>query len=327
MVAAERGHSDIVDLLLNKEGINVNLKNNEGFTALYNAIMFNNYTKGTFYTIWLDLFGHNRLKRRWKKTGENNMVETLLNQEGIEVNEQYKMLYGEKYIDLNALTIAIILASKSKSNNLTDIDLLLQSNNKSNINSNINVNLEDADRNVALVYAVTANGGSVPIVDLLLKHQNINVNAKDNEGKTALMTAADNGSIDMVNVLLKDTNINFNAQDDRQERKTALMFAVSKTDDDDKNERRYEIVKLLLQQNAKINVNLQDNKGTTALILATKQGSSNMVSLLLKQEDINVDIIDSKEKTALTYAKEYPKITDTKLLETLGDTSAETPTK
>ena len=47
-VAAEHGHADIVELLLAKEGINVNQRDKSGRTPLYIAVQRGNLKNGEF---------------------------------------------------------------------------------------------------------------------------------------------------------------------------------------------------------------------------------------------------------------------------------------
>lgn len=84
---------------------------------------------------------------------------------------------------------------------------------------------------------------------------------------------------------------------------TPLMAAVVKGNVD--------IVKLLIQKNA--NVNLQDANGTTALIYATMFKNYDIVSGLIKAK-ANIEIKDNKGKNALDYAIVAD---DDKLIETI----------
>ncbi len=66
--------------------------------------------------------------------------------------------------------------------------------------------------------------------------------------------------------------------------------------------------------NENINVNLQDNFGKTALILASNDNNIEIVKLLLEHENINVNLQDYSENTALKLASIYEHIEIVKLL-------------
>jgi len=64
---------------------------------------------------------------------------------------------------------------------------------------------------------------------------------------------------------------------------------------------KLEIIKILLKE-VDIDVNLQDNCGQTALILAVRNDYLEIVKMLLARDDINVDLKDIMNRTALDRA-------------------------
>jgi len=138
----------------------------------------------------------------------------------------------------------------------------------------------------ALHFAV--RGGFSDLVQCLLINHNANVNAKDFRGLPALFYAAQNGNIEAVRLLLsdgrlQDVNARCNGGD-----ATVLMRACSSG--------YSEIVRLLLAH-PKIDVNIKESRGYTALVHAvmihfggTERGHIECVSMLLADARVDVDI-------------------------------------
>merc|ERR1712200_333987 len=88
------------------------------------------------------------------------------------------------------------------------------------------------------------------------------------------------------------------------------------------NNRHLEVLLVLLD----IDINLQDNDGASALMYATLSGEKDVVDLLIKQSDINLDlqVTDglgpgiTAGYTALDVAKEYGHSDIAELLESNG---------
>jgi ankyrin repeat protein len=78
------------------------------------------------------------------------------------------------------------------------------------------------------------------------------------------------------------------------------------------------VVKLLLDQEG-IDINRQDNLGTTALSMTARYNWVESAKLLLEREDLNVNISDMEGKTALQRARcqEFFEIVD--LLQFTGE--------
>ncbi|NXX63830.1 KANK4 protein, partial [Scopus umbretta] len=144
------------------------------------------------------------------------------------------------------------------------------------------VNLADRNGNTALHYSISHS--NFPIAKLLLDTGVCRLDLQNRAGYTAVMltalAAAETGEdMDVVMKLLKEGDVNLQAAQGGQ---TALMLGVSHERDD--------MVRALLSCQA--DVNLQDEEGTTALMVACRQGNADIVRLLLAQPGCQVTLTD-----------------------------------
>ncbi|XP_009948906.1 PREDICTED: KN motif and ankyrin repeat domain-containing protein 4 [Leptosomus discolor] len=155
------------------------------------------------------------------------------------------------------------------------------------------VNLADRNGNTALHYSVSHSNFS--IAKLLLDTGVCCVDLQNRAGYTAVMltplAAAETGEdMEVVMKLLKEGDVNLRAAQGGQ---TALMLGVSHERDD--------MVRALLSCQA--DVNLQDEEGRTALMVACRQGNANIVRLLLAQPGCQVTLMDKGGNSALSLAQ------------------------
>ncbi|NXB87361.1 KANK4 protein, partial [Vidua chalybeata] len=144
------------------------------------------------------------------------------------------------------------------------------------------VNLPDRNGNTALHYSVSHS--NFQVAKLLLDTGVCCLDLQNRAGYTAVMLtplAAPETRQDMEVVmrLLKEGDVNLRAAQGGQ---TALMLGVSHDRDD--------MVRALLACQA--DVNLQDEEGTTALMVACRQGNADIVRLLLAQPGCLVTLTD-----------------------------------
>ncbi|KAK3711756.1 hypothetical protein RRG08_036962 [Elysia crispata] len=142
---------------------------------------------------------------------------------------------------------------------------------------------------------VAAQGGKKQLVQLLLNF-GVCISGRSKIGSLALVAAAKGGNLDIVK-LLKGAPVN--GRDSCGQ--TALMTAVEKSCCSD--------LILYLLNDCKANVNLQNNDGKTALMLAVEQWDFETIQLLFtgcgndNDYDCDEDIEDKKGQTALDLAK------------------------
>ncbi|XP_062353659.1 KN motif and ankyrin repeat domain-containing protein 4 [Cinclus cinclus] len=154
------------------------------------------------------------------------------------------------------------------------------------------VNLPDRNGNTALHYSVSHS--NFPVAKLLLDTGMCCLDLQNRAGYTAVMltplavpeTLQD---MEVVMRLLKEGDVNLRAAQGGQ---TALMLGVSHDRDD--------MVRALLSCQA--DVNLQDEEGTTALMVACRQGNADIVRLLLAQPGCQVTLTDKGGNSALSLA-------------------------
>ncbi|NWT71860.1 KANK4 protein, partial [Prunella himalayana] len=144
------------------------------------------------------------------------------------------------------------------------------------------VNLPDRNGNTALHYSVSHS--NFQVAKLLLDTGRCCLDLQNRAGYTAVMLtplAAPETRQDMEVVmrLLREGDVNLRAAQGGQ---TALMLGVS--------HEREDMVRALLACRA--DVNLQDEEGTTALMVACRQGNADIVRLLLAQPGCLVTLTD-----------------------------------
>ncbi|NXC10160.1 KANK4 protein, partial [Orthonyx spaldingii] len=154
------------------------------------------------------------------------------------------------------------------------------------------VNLPDRNGNTALHYSVSHS--NFLVAKLLLDTGVCCLDLQNRAGYTAVMLtplAAPETRQDMEVVmrLLREGDVNLRAAQGGQ---TALMLGVSHERDD--------MVRALLSCQA--DVNLQDEEGTTALMVACRQGNADIVRLLLAQPGCQVMLTDKGGNSALSLA-------------------------
>ncbi len=134
----------------------------------------------------------------------------------------------------------------------------------------------------------TCQAGRLEVARLLIKKK-ADVNNEGPGGWTALMSAAKSGHLEIVNLLIeKGAKVNASTHDSGW---VALMSAAKNG--------HLEVVRLLIEKGA--DVNAQDNSGWTALMSAAKSGHLKIVSLLIeKGADVNAQ--DNRGWTALMSA-------------------------
>ncbi|KAF8421777.1 ankyrin repeat-containing domain protein [Tirmania nivea] len=316
--AAGRGHEAVVRLLLERNDVDANAKDNRyGQTPLSWAA---GNGHGAVVRLLLERndvdidakdekYGWSPLS--WAaKNGHKAVVRLLLEQNNVDVNakdEEYgqtplswaaengyeavvRLLLEQNDVDVNAKDKKYgrsPLSWAAKNGREAAVQVLLERN-------NVNVNLKDNSGQSPLSWA--AKNGHEAVVRLLLSRNDVDVNAKDEEyGQTPLSWAAENGHEAVVRLLLEQNNVDIDAKDEKYGR-SPLSWAA-------KNGREA-AVQVLLERN-NVNVNLKDNSGQSPLSWAAKNGHEAVVRLLLSRNDVDVNAKDEEYgETPLSWAAE-----------------------
>ena len=199
-------------------------------------------------------------------------------------------------IDVNCTLVNDItpLMIASSCGHTETVDVLLQ--------AGANVHNIDSDGYSPLVYAITGHK-SLQVIKLLLKagaQPNVFIN-----GQSIADKVREEGREDICR-LLEQLNVLNTIQKQKEEEQQLqqlqqLQFSgrLAISIIEAANKGNIEVVKLLLKENA--DVNIQDKNGVTALMLASLNGHTHVVELLLK-ENADVNIKNKQGMTALNLA-------------------------
>jgi len=185
------------------------------------------------------------------------------------------------------------------------------------IKNKADVNITDSNGATAL--SAAAYSGDLKITKLLVENK-ANINITDKKGYTPLMIASAFGHFEIVKYLV-DKKANLNTVDNSGYTPLTAALSRNKTDifkyllekgakSDLKDAihpifvaisvNNIEIIKLLVE-NKKVNVNLQNEKGVTPLILAANFNNKDIIQYLLKKK-ADKSLKDKNNKTAFDYA-------------------------
>lgn len=155
------------------------------------------------------------------------------------------------------------------------------------------VRSSDRKGNSAMMYAIEA--GHPKVIKTLFKYSDLVAPCvPNNQGVTPLMAAIDNNQQEIIDVLLPvSKNLDFKDKYGA----SVLHYAVAKSNP--------KLVETLIGMKG-VDINLQDEDGTTALIEAVEVGSNSIVSFLLAK-GANKTLKNKAGKTALQLAEETRK--------------------
>ncbi|CAI8050973.1 Putative ankyrin repeat protein MM_0045, partial [Geodia barretti] len=155
-----------------------------------------------------------------------------------------------------------------------------------------NPHLKDKDGDTAAIKAVMSQE---PATLRELVRAGSDLNLQNQEGLTPLMIAARSGRTDITNILLEGKHINLDIQEKNGD--TAVIMAVKR--------RELEPTTVMELVRAGSNLNLQDQEGLTALMIAAMSGRTDITNILLEGEHINLDIQEKRTgRSALHFSAE-----------------------
>ena len=294
-LAAAKGYGEIVNLLLEHKGIQINVANKDGNTPLSYAVFANKGSiVGTLIEHGADVNYQDRLGNAPIMNalvyGHIDILNELI-KAGADLN--LKNNYGRTpLMFLVAKTSTVDTGSKIISNGciLKMLEILLRQ-------SNIDVNAQDNDGYTALIIA--AGEGEIKVVKELIKCKEIKLDIINNKRNNAIMEADQNDRKDVVQELLKQEYFRKNINYKNKEGRSLLSIAAV--------EGHTGLVNLFLKQkdnkgNPIVDVNVQNEYGNTPLMLALYNNHFEIVNKLLNQDNIDVTLDDQFRQTALMFS-------------------------
>lgn len=284
MIAAELGLIKISKYLIN-HGIGVNIIDNNGKSALSYA-------------------GYNE---------QEEIVKAILEEESFDIAA----------VDSDGVTVLMVA-----------IELGLTQDAKNLIDKGVDLNLRDANQQTALIYA--AYSGCRKTFEEILDKGGIDLDVQDHDGRTPAIHAAQNGNIEIVNALIKagaDLNIKdksgyspllLAAHYGYTEIVQALWAEKGKVDIDivDIDEvtplmhaiynDKIEAAQFLISNIS--NINAVNKLGQTALMMAAQEGRKEIIEILVKRKDVDIDLADNQGMTPLMNSVYNNHIEITRLL-------------
>jgi E3 ubiquitin-protein ligase mind-bomb len=304
--------------LVNHKDVNVNLKNNQNQTELHVASVWKNMSVDLFRKILekssdvnaQEKDGHTALHGAIRRKSETGVGELL---KCNDINLNIKSCVSKT---------ALHLASLWKNIPIELFRVIIE--------KSTNVNAQD-DGTTALHWATFKQ--STTAVEELLKHKDVDVNLNDNKNQSALYIACawKNIPIDLFKIILENsTDVNVQEEDGDTaihnaivfEFETAIKELLERRDIDvniKNNDKRTPLHLALMGKGFPIdlfriisekstNVNLQDRDGHTAFHLAMSRQSTTMIEELLKHRNLDVNLKNDDNQTALQFASVWKNI-------------------
>ncbi|TFK17905.1 ankyrin [Coprinopsis marcescibilis] len=317
ILASMAGWEDVVGFLMGVEGVDVNLADRDGQTALFAAVAHHraSLVKAMLLRGGFDVNGAaTELYERSHTpltlgsiTGQRDIVQLLLEAEGIDVNgvgldgETAVMLVAQQGHDdiLKMLlkTNGIDVISLDEKGSFNSLMRAARSGNSEAVatvlkHGTFDINARDDRGNSALAHSLHRLAYSSGAAELLLRLPGIDVNSADEDGATILMRASRHQEFASVveTILELSSPLDINAKD--KQGLTALAHAAEM--------RSKDTVKILLGVEG-VDYNCVDAKNRTLLMMAAKQGWADVVALLLELEGIKVESRDDEGKSGLNY--------------------------
>lgn len=332
-LAAEKGYTGIVRLLLAREDVNPDSKDDVDTTPLKYAC------RGNHVEIVRLLLNTNKVDPNSQDRGTTttgftplhiaaasqypNILNLLLERPDIQPDLRdhrgetplllaakenricaIQALLGRKDVDPNAKGVGGYTPLIHAVSNFCNKSFLLLI---ARASEDLDINAEDIDGQSALFHA--SAHGFTKMAKSLLAQDNIQVNQIDNAGYTASGLAICYGQYEMIRLFLTheafEPDLPFG-----NERCTPLA---SLAEDNESADILMETIELLLET-GRVNINHQNSRGRTPLMLAILNKKTRVIHRLLECEGIDVTVRDMHGRTALTYLAEKGLLDEVKIL-------------
>jgi len=266
---------DIIKRLIDDPNIDLTVVDNKGKNLLFYIINFNctgiiDYLikKGVDLNINHCLITRELPLNMAIKYADSKIIQEILSVPNLDINK----------IDERGRTP---LMTAIENENLESVKLLLK-------DENLIVNKNDRFKRIPLNYAAEHN--LLNIIELLINHKDILINNRDIEGKTCLICASLNDNVKIINLLL-EKKADINIQDNYNY--TALMYTIENN--------FYKSFNTLITVEG-INLNLINDNKQNALHLAVMTDNTGMVKKIVENPTTDVNFIGNDNKTALLLA-------------------------
>ena len=317
IICLRKKYFEIAQLLIDKN-VDLNVKNRYGKTALFWAMRNNNKRITDILIKKLDCLKDKNLtktKNPIYSIKNENVVSHIIIALQSKKEEFVKDLFKNNKNILQNLKkdkkIEDLIFLCIKRNNLEILELFI---------NNVDINIKNSEGDTPLLYSV--KNENIEMIKLLLKNK-ADVEKYDKEFKNALFIAIEAEKIEIVKLLIKNhakiiqKNPNENTIKNNPLKKAILQkdtnilfYLLQKLKEEDKlyyqastffiaiENNDLKKTKLLLDFG--INVNITDESGLTALMLACKNGNSTMINLLIKYK-ADIDLTDNTNFSAFFY--------------------------
>ena len=259
--AIENSDESIVRYLIDN-GADINYKNADGTTILYNAVLSLNPSL-------VDYFLSKGAKI--EEAGESDLYGNII-----------MAAAGSKFNNTSSSPVDLVLVQQKSADSAKIMEKIITNINKGVLNRLVN------GKNALII----ASGNSyIDTVKVLLTN-GADVNSADNDGWTSLMYAANNGDIELAKVLIENkANIN----SESYEEKTPLIYAMNSPIESS----RTDMIKLLIENKA--NVNKEDSNGISPLTIAVMNNDVELTKLLIANK-ANLSIVTKDGESLIEYA-------------------------
>lgn len=285
---------NVVEYLLSLKTININIRNNASFTPLSFAAMLN-------YTDILELLLNHNVDVNSLDNYNNNALHLAAHKGNLHI---VKLLLSSN-IDANVQNNdgSTALHWAVRNNHLNVVQLLVE--------KKVNVNLYDGKGwckwyygNYINIQNIENRRSCYPLTHYPILYEISACSILDRsvmKGNTSLHVAVNNGNLDIATYLVKKGKANLDIQN--KDYNTPLNIAI--------NERRLDMVKLLLENNA--SVNTLDSNLQTPLLRALYAGDTEILDLIMTYNS-NINMQDQNGNTQLHHVMHTRNITTIKWL-------------
>ncbi|XP_046647767.1 serine/threonine-protein phosphatase 6 regulatory ankyrin repeat subunit B-like [Daphnia pulicaria] len=305
-----------VEEVLKHKDVDVNLKNNDNQTALHLASVWKNMSVDLFRKILekssdvnaQEIDGHTALHISIIYESKS-ALEELLKRKDVDFNlknnnNQTARDFASSWENIPVDLLRIILEKSNAKDEKGNTALHVAIMNKSKTvvgellkRSESDVNLKNNDKQTALHLACWWNDIPIDLFKIILK-KSTDVNVQEEDGDTALHNAIVFEFETAIKELLerKDIDVNIKNNDKRTPLHLALIGKGFPID----------LFRIISEKST--NVNLQDRDGHTAFHLAMSRQSTTMIEELLKHRNLDVNLKNDDNQTALQFASVWKNI-------------------